>query len=121
MGMELGSSHRGRNVGRLRVFQNRVMRRIFGPKRHEVTGEWRRLYNEELSNLHPSSNVIQVIVSRRMRWGVHVAHMGERRSAYKILVGKPEAKRPLGRPRPRPRHRLEDNIRIDLQEVGWEA
>ena len=95
------------------MFQNRVLRRIFGPKRHEVTEDWRGLHTEELCDLHPSSIIIQVIVSRRIRWGVHVGHMGERRSAYKILVGKPEAKRPLGRPR----NILEDNIRIDLQEV----
>jgi len=88
---------------RLRVFENRVMRRIYGTKRGMVTGERRKLHNEELSDLY-SPNTVQVIKSRRMRWAGHVASMGERRGVYRILVGKPEGKRPLGRPR----HRWED-------------
>jgi hypothetical protein len=92
-----------------------VLRRIFGPKRDEATGEWRRLRNEELKDLYSSPNIIRVIKSRIMRWAGHVARMGENRGAYKILVGRPEGRRPLGRPR----HRWEDNIEKDLQEVGW--
>jgi hypothetical protein len=99
------------------VFENRVLRRIFGPERDEVTGEWRRLHNEELNDLYSSSNIIRVIKSRRMRWAGHVARMGEGRGAYRILVGRPEGRRPLGRPR----RRWEDNIKMDLQEVGWGA
>jgi hypothetical protein len=87
--------------------------RIFGPKRHEATGEWRRLHNEELNDLYSSPNIIRVIKWRRMRWAGHVARMGEKRGAYRILVGRPEGRRPLGRPR----RRWEDNIKIDLQEV----
>ena len=79
-----------------------------------VTGEWRRLHNEELNGLYSSSNIVRVIKSSRMRWAGHVARMGEERGAYRVLVGKPEGKRPLGRPR----HRWVDNIRMDLQEVG---
>jgi hypothetical protein len=92
-----------------------VLRRIFGPKRDEVTGEWRRLHNEELYALYFSPNIIWVIKSRRPRWAGHVASMEERRGAYRSLVGKPEGRRPLGRPR----HRWEDNMKMDLQEVGW--
>ena len=84
---------------RLRVFENRVLRRIFGPKRDEVTGEWRKLHNEELNDLCCSPNIIQVIKSRRIRWAGHVARRGERRDTYRVLVGKPEGKRTLGRPR----------------------
>ena len=80
----------------LRLFENRVLRRIFGSKRDEVTGEWRKLHNKELSDLYSSPNIIQVIKSRRMRWTEHVACMGDRRGAYRILVGKPVGKRPLG-------------------------
>ena len=98
----------------LRVFENRVLRRIFGVKKDEVTGELRRLRNERLNVLYCSPNIIQVIKSRRMRWAVHIAHMAERRGVYGVLVGKPEGERPLGRPR----HRWEDNIKMDLQEVG---
>jgi hypothetical protein len=83
---------------RLRVFENRVLRRIFGPKRDEVTGGWRKLHNEDLHNLYPSPSIIRVIKSRRMRWAGHAARMGERRDAYRILMGKPDGKRPLGRP-----------------------
>jgi hypothetical protein len=97
------------------VFENRVLRRIFGPKRDEVTGEWRRLHDEELNDLYSSPNIIRVIKSRRMRWTGHVARMGEKRSAYRIFMGIPEGRRPLGRPR----RRWEDNIIMDLQEVGW--
>jgi hypothetical protein len=79
------------------VFENRVLRRIFGPKRDEVTGEWRRLHNEELTDLYSSPNITRVIKSRRMRWAGHVARMGEGRGAYRILVGIPEGRRPLGR------------------------
>ena len=91
-----------------------VLRRIFGPRRDEVTGEWRRLHNEELNDLYSSPNIVRVVKSRRMRWAGHVARMGEERGAYRVLVGKPEEKRPLGRPR----RRWVDNIRMDLQEVG---
>jgi hypothetical protein len=99
----------------LRVFENRVLRRIFGPKWNEVTGEWKRLHNEELYDLYSSPNIIRVIKSRIMRWAGHVARMGEGRGGYRILVGRPEGRRPLGRPR----RRWEDNIKMDLQEVGW--
>ena len=84
------------------------------PKRDEVTGEWRKLHNEELNDLYSLPNIVPVIKSRRMRWAAHVARMGERRGVYRVLVGKPEGKRPLGRPR----RRWEDNIKMDLQEVG---
>jgi hypothetical protein len=83
------------------VFENRVLRRIFGRKRDEVTGEWRKLHNEELHNLYSSPNIIRLIKSRRMRWVGHVARMGEETKMYKVLVGKPEGKRPLERPRRR--------------------
>jgi len=95
------------------VFENMVLRRIFGPRRDEVTGEWRRLHNEELNDLYSSPNIVRVIKSRRMRRAGYVAHMGEERGVYKVLVGKPEGKRPLGRPR----RRWVDNIRMNLQEV----
>ena len=88
-----------REERRLRVFENRMLRRIFGPKRDEVTGEWRKLHNEELNDLNSSPNIVRVIKWRRMRWAGYVACMGERRGAYRILVGKPEGKIPLGRPR----------------------
>jgi hypothetical protein len=100
---------------RLRVFENKVLRRIFGPKRDEVTGEWKRLHNEELYALYSSPNIIRVIKSRRLRWAGHVARKGKRRRAYRALVGKPERRRPLGRPR----RRWEDNIKMDLREFGW--
>ena len=103
-----------RDEHRLRVFENRVLRRIFGPKRDEVTGEWRKLYNEELNDLYSSPNIVRVIKSRRMRWAGHVACMGAGRGVYRVLVGKPAGRRPLGRPR----RRWEDNIKMDLQEVG---
>ena len=103
-----------REERKLRMFEDMVLRRIFGPRRDEVTGEWRRLNNEELNDLYSSPNIVPVIKSRRMRWAGHVARMGEERGAYRILVGKPEGKRPLGRPR----RRWVDNIRMNLQEVG---
>jgi len=99
---------------KLRVFENMVLRRIFGPRRDEVTGEWRRLHNEKLNDLYSSPNIVQVIKSRIIRWAAHVACMGEERGVYRVLVGKPEGRRPLGRPR----HRWVDNIRMDLVEVG---
>ena len=105
-----------REERKLRVFENMVLGRIFGPRRDEVTGEWRRLHNEELNDVSSSPNIVRVIKSRRMRWAGHVARMGEERGVYRILVGKPEGKRLLGRPRPRG----VDNIRRDLQEVGYE-
>jgi hypothetical protein len=82
-----------REEHRLRVFENRVLRRIFGPKRDEVTGEWRKLHNEELHNLYFSPSIIRIMKSRRMRWAEHVERMGEKRNAYRLLVGKPEGKR----------------------------
>jgi hypothetical protein len=94
-----------------------VLRRIFGPKRDEVTGEWRRLHNKELYAVYSSPNIIRVIKSRRLRWAGHVERMGERRGAYRALVGKPEGRRPRGRPG----RRWEDNIKMDLREVEWEA
>jgi hypothetical protein len=102
-----------REEHRLRVFENRVLRRIFGPKMDEMTGKWRKLYNEELRDLYSSPSIIRIIKSRRMRWVGHVARMGEKRNAYKLLVGKPEGKRPLGRPR----RRCVDNIRMYLGKV----
>ena len=98
---------------RLRMLENRVLRRIFRLKRDEVTGEW-RLHNEELNNLYFSLNIFRVTQSRSLRRAGHVARMGERRGVYRVLVGKPEERRPLGRPR----HRWEDNIKMDLLEVG---
>jgi hypothetical protein len=97
------------------VFGNRVLRRIFGPKRDEVTGEWRKLHSEELRYLYSSPSIVGIFKSRRMRWAGHVARMGEKRNAYRLLVGKPGGKRPLGRPR----RRWVDNIRMDIGEVGW--
>ena len=103
-----------RKEHRLRVFEKRVLKRIFGPQRDGVKGEWRKLHNEELNDLYSSANIVRVIKSRRMRWAGHVAHMEEGRGVHKVLVGKPEGKRPLRRPRPR----WEDNIKMDLEEVG---
>jgi len=90
-----------RDERRLRVSENRVLRRVFGLKRDDVTREWRKLHNEELNDLCSSPNIVPVINSRRMRWAGHVARMGERKGVYRVLVGKPEGKRPLGRPRRR--------------------
>jgi hypothetical protein len=104
-----------REEHRLRVFENRALRGIFGPKGDEVTGEWRKLHNGELHNLYSSPDIIRQIKSRRMRWAVHVARMGEGRKVYRVLVGKPEGKRPLGRPR----RRWEDGIKMDLREIVW--
>jgi hypothetical protein len=104
---------------RVRVSENRVLKRIFGPKREEVAGDWRRLHNEGLHNLYTSPIIVKVIKSRRMRWTGHIARMGEMRNAYKSLVGKPERKRPRGRPR----HRWEDSItrRMSLRGIEWES
>ena len=102
-----------REERKLRVFENMVLR-IFGPRNDEVMREWRRMHNEELNDLYSSPNIVRVIKSRRMRWAGHVARMGEERGVYRFLVGKPEGRRPLGRPR----HRWVDNIRMALQEVG---
>jgi len=99
---------------RLRVFENRVLRRVFGPKRDEVTRKWRKLHNEELRDIYSLPNIVRVVKSRRMRWPGHVALMGEGRVVHRVLVRKPEGKRPLGRPR----RRWEDNIKMDLGEVG---
>jgi hypothetical protein len=105
--LTLGEEHR------LRVFENRVLRKIFVPKREE-DGSWRKFHNDELHDLYSSPNIVQVIKSRRMRWAGHVACMGEGRGAYRVLVGWPKGKRPLGRPR----RRWEDTIKMDLREIG---
>ncbi|KAJ4434646.1 hypothetical protein ANN_23210 [Periplaneta americana] len=105
-----------REEHRLRVFENKVLRKIFGAKRDEVTGEWRKLHNAELHALYSSPDIIRNIKSRRLRWAGHVARMGESRNAYRVLVGRPEGKIPLGRPR----RRWEDNIKMDLREVGYD-
>jgi hypothetical protein len=97
------------------VFKNRLLRRIFEPKRDEVTGEWRKLHNEELHDFYSLPRIFRIVKARRMRWAGHVARMGEKRNAYTLLVGKPEGRRPLGRPR----RRWLNNIRMDLVEVGW--
>jgi hypothetical protein len=104
-----------REEHRLRVFEIRVLRRIFGPKRDEVTGGWRKLHNEELHGLYCSPSIVRMIKARRMSWAGHVVRMGEVRGAHNILVGRPERRRPLGRPR----RRWEDNIKIDLRETGF--
>jgi hypothetical protein len=106
--MTLGEEHK------LKVFENRVLRRIFGPKRDGVMGVWRKLHNEELHDLYSSPTIIRIIKSRRMRWARHVPRMGKKRKVYRLLVGKPGRKRPLGRPR----HRWIDNIKVDLLEIG---
>jgi len=103
-----------REERKLRLFENMVLRRIFGPRRDEVTGEWRRLHNEELNNLYCSPNIVRVIKLRRMRWAGHVARMGEERGVYRFLLGKPERRRPLGTPG----RRWVSNMRMDLQDVG---
>ncbi|KAJ4440065.1 hypothetical protein ANN_08196 [Periplaneta americana] len=100
----------------VKVFENKVLRKIFGAKRDEITGEWRKLYNAELHALYSSPDIIRNIKSRRLRWAGHVARMGESRNAYRVLVGRPEGKRPLGRQR----RRWEDNIKMDLREVGYD-
>jgi hypothetical protein len=97
----------------LRVFENRVLRKIFGPKMEE-DGSWRKLRNDEHHSLYSSPNIVKVIKSRRMRWMGHVARMGEGRGIYRVLVGRPECKRPLGRPR----HSWEDNIKLHIREIG---
>jgi hypothetical protein len=100
-----------REERRLRVFENMVLRRLFGPRRDEVTGEWRKLHNEDLNDL---PNIVRVVTSRKVRWAGHVARMGEDRAVHRFLVGKPEGKRPLARPR----RRWEDNIKMDVKQVG---
>ena len=102
-----------REERKLRVFENRVLRKIFGPRRDEVTGEWRRLHKEELNDLYSSPNIVRVIKSRRMRWAGHVARLCEEKGVYRVLMGEPEGRRPLGRPR----RRWVDNIRMDFQDV----
>jgi len=102
-----------REERRLRVFESRVLRRIFGPKRKEVAGEWRKLHNEELNDLYSSPSFVRVIKSRRMRWAVHVGRMGDSRGACRVLMEKHEGKRPLGRTR----RRWEDNSKMDLKKL----
>jgi hypothetical protein len=96
------------------VCENRVLRRVFGRKRDEMTGEWKKLHNEELNDLYSLPNIVRVVKSRRMRWAEHVTRMGEDRGVHRLLVGKPEGKTPLGRPR----RRWEYNINLDLKDVG---
>jgi hypothetical protein len=103
-----------REEHKLRAFENRVLKRIFEPKRDRVRGGWRKLHNEELHNLYSSPSIIRIIKSRRIRWAGHVARMGEKRNVYRLLVGKPEGKRPLARPR----RRWIDNIKMELLEIG---
>jgi hypothetical protein len=103
-----------REERRLRVFESRLLRIIFGSKRNKVTGEWRKLHNEELHDLYSLPNIVRVTKSRRTRWAGHVVRTGEERGVFRVLMGKPEGKRPLGRPR----RRWEGNIRVDLQDVA---
>jgi hypothetical protein len=103
-----------REEHRLRVFGNRVLR-IFGSNRDEEMGEWRKFHSGELHILHSSPHIIRQIKSRRMRWAGHVARMGEGRNVYRVLMGKPEGKRPLERPS----CRWEDGIKMDLREISW--
>jgi hypothetical protein len=98
----------------VRVLENRVLRR-FGPKRGEVMGGWRKQYSEELHNFYSSPSIIRMMKSRRMRWAGHVARMGEKRKAYRLFVGTPKGKRPLGRPR----HKWVGNVKMDVREMGW--
>jgi hypothetical protein len=104
LSLTLGEEHK------LRVFENRVLRRTFGPEREE-DGSWRKLHNDQLGSLYSSPTIVRVIKGRRMRWAGHVVRMGEGRGVYRVLVGRPEGKRPLRRPR----HRWEDNIKLDLR------
>jgi hypothetical protein len=104
-----------REKHRLRVFENRVLRGISGPKRDEVTGEWRKLHSGELHTLYSSPDIIRQIKSRRMKWAGRVARMGDGRNVYRVLVGRPEGKRPLEKPR----RRWEGGIKMDLREIGW--
>ena len=97
----------------MRVFEYRVLRGIVGPKRDEVTGEWRKLHNKDLNDLHSSPSIFRVIKSRKMRWAKHVARIGDRRSAYRVVLGRPEGNIPLRRTR----RKWEDNIKMDLQKV----
>jgi hypothetical protein len=106
-----------RDEHRLRVFENRVLRGIFGPKGEEVTREWRKLDSGELHNFYSSPDIIGQKKSRRMKWTGHVARMGEGRILYRVLVGKPKGKIPLERPR----SKWEDGIKLDLREIGWGA
>jgi hypothetical protein len=106
-----------REERRLRVLVNRVLRKIFVPKRDEVTGEWTKLHNMELNELCSSPNIIRVVKWSRMRWAEYIARMGEKRGVYRVLVGKPEGKRQLRRPM----CRQEDNIKMDIQELGCEG
>jgi hypothetical protein len=99
----------------MRVLENRVLRRIFGPRRDEVTREWRKIHKEELNNLYSSPNIVRVIKSRRIRWAGHVAHMGERRGIHRVLVRKPDGKKQLVRPE----HRWEDNIKVGCGSMDW--
>ena len=99
------------------MFENKVLRKVFGPMRSEVTGEWRKLHNGELNVLYFSPSIVRMMKSRRMRWAEHVALMEEGRGVFRVLVGKPGGKRPLGRPQ----YEWEDNIKMDLQEVRCEG
>jgi len=103
-----------RKERRLRMFENMVLRKIFGPKWEDVTGEWTKLYNDELNNLYSSPNIVRVIISRKKIWEGHVARMGEGTGVYRVLVRKPEGKKPLGKLR----RRWDNNVKMDLQEVG---
>jgi hypothetical protein len=105
-----------REEHRLRVFENKVLRRIFGPKRDEMMGGWRKPHNEELHDLYCSPSIVRIIKSRRMRWAGHLARIGEKRNVYRLLVGKPEGKIPLRRPR-----WWVDNIKMDLLQIGWDS
>jgi hypothetical protein len=104
-----------REEHRLRVFENKVPRGIFRPKRDEVTGGWRKLHNEKLHDLYSSPSIIRIMKSRRIRWAGHIARMGEKRNAYRLLVGKPEGKRPIGSPR----RRWANDIKMDHLEIHW--